>query len=229
MSALEDAAREEPLACSTPLYSKMHRKASASGQWTVLSLLRRASREAVAARRLWERATACGDPEMRQQLKQEAVDRSVQVPMTLSLIDVVFPGAVSPQFREDLQALAPEYTVDQPLPDQDESSQPVSPAEVALLNLDGLRKTLLNDLQRTAMVQDWLLDDRPRAAAILDAFELDHRHQVSWTARWLERAVDASKLDDLPGLMVRCFRSFNRATMEEEIDISYHQRFGNYP
>jgi hypothetical protein len=229
LSALEDAVGEEPLACGTLLYAELHRSASESGQWTVVSLLRCATQEAEEARRLWARATGCGDPDVQQQLKRAAVERSEQVVAYVRLIDVAFPGALTPQLREDLSALAPGYALVEALPDPDESSRPISPAEVVLLNLQGLRKTVLNDLQRAAIMEHCSVGDKQRAAAVLDVLRRDHLDQVAWTAGWLERAVDGGKLSDLEVLIARGLRDFNRATTEEAIDLTYHQRFGNHP
>jgi hypothetical protein len=229
MSALESAAREEPLACGTSLYTEMYVTAAENGQWMVLSLLRRSSGEADEAKRLWARAAGCGDSRSRQHLKRSAVERSGHVLVYLSLIDLAFPDALTPQFRKELGSLAPGYTLDQPLPDSVGSGPPLSPAEVVLLNLEGLRKTVLGDLQRSAITQHCPADDHPRVAAVLDALRRDHLDQVSRTAWWIELVTEPGGSDGLTPLFISCLRRFNRATAEEAIDLSYHQRFGNYP
>jgi hypothetical protein len=235
LAALAHAVWEEPLACSTPLYAEMHATASQDGQWTVVSLLRQAARAADEARRRWARAGGCADPEARSHLERDAVGRSEHVLRYLDLVDIAFPEAMTPQFRQELDGLAPGYTVDQPLPNAHESHQPLAPAEIVMLNLDGLRMTILDDLVHSAIARHCSPDDpddpddRARAAAVLDGVRRDHRAEVAWTARWIEQATATSRPDELAALLVRCLRRFNRATMEEPIDLSYHQRFGNYP
>jgi hypothetical protein len=229
LAALEEAVEEEPLPCGTALYAKLHLSASESGQWTVLSLLTSASQEAEEAKRLWARATDCGDVELRQKLKQSAAERSEQVVAYLTLIDIVFPEALTAEFRDELGALAPGYTLVQPLPEPDEARPPVSPPEVVLLNLEALRKAVLTDLRRSAILERCPAGDHSRAVTVLDRLRRDHVDQVAWTAGWLEQAVHEGELDDLGGLIVSCLRDFNRATTEEAIDLSYHQRFGSHP
>lgn len=229
LRALDDAIRDDPAACVTPVYAEMRSQASESKQWAVVSLVRHAARNAEEARQLWSRAAGCLDAEARQHLKRSAVNLAVQATRHLTLLDLIFPGALGPDFRHDLDTLMPRYGIEDSLPDLGEDRSPLTPFDIASLNLFALRQTVLNRLQQASLARHCPEAEQAAATALFDACHREHLEQVAWTAAWLERAADRSQVADLGVLLSRALRLLNRDTMEEQIDLSYHQRFGNYP
>ena len=229
LASLKRALWEEYPPFATELYEEMYGNASNSGQWLAMSLMTNAQREAERARRLWTLAArSTENAEEQQLLKRHACDESNHASAYLMLLDLVFPGAVDPEFRSQLDQFSPGFTFDQKLPEPVKDSAP-SLDEHLKVNLDEIRKTIHNFFQQKALPKHCDPENLPEAKKTLSALLGDELNHIAYTAEIIERKSRGSSVDELQASFCKSFREFNRANSEEPIEFSYNQRFGNYP
>jgi hypothetical protein len=228
LAALERALSEHPPPFGTAEYADIYRGASASGQWLAMSLMTNAEREGDGARRLWSLAACAGDGQERALLKRHACDESGHALAYLALLDLTFPGAVSPAFRAELDQLSPHYTMRQE-PEAAEGSpyaRRPSVDDYMQMNIAEIRTTIHHLMQREALAAHWPAANAGRAGKILDSLLRDELRHVAYTAVLIERGARGGEIG---GRFGERLRDFNRITCEEPIEYSYNQRFGIYP
>lgn len=227
--SLKRALWEEYPPFATELYEEMYGNASNSGQWLAMSLMTNAQREAERARRLWTfAARSVENSEEQQLLKRHACDESNHASAYLKLLDLVFPGAVDPDFRSQLDQFSPGFTMGQKLPEQVTEDAP-SLDEHIKVNLDEIRKTIHNLFQQKALTHHCDPGNLPEAKKTLSTLLSDELNHIAYTAELIERKSRGSSVDELEASFCKSFREFNRSNSEEPIEFSYNQRFGNYP
>jgi hypothetical protein len=231
LAALDRALWEEPPPCGTGFYADIYRTASANGQWTAISLIKDAEWTGNWARHVWSLAAGCTHDETQDLLARLAVEASSRVFACLALLDLTFPGAITPPFRSQLEGLSPGYSMAQAPRTEDELSHASVLSLEALLrvNLAEIRRVIRQSLQRSALLAHGSTDNLPEISRIEDSLirvGLDH---VAGTATWIEHHACGAQPEELSMLFCGCLCRFNRDTSEESIDFTYNQRFGNYP
>ena len=229
LATLKRALWEEYPPFATELYEEMYGSATSSGQWLAMSLMTNAQREAERARRLWTLAARSSEnAEEQQLLKRHACDESNHASTYLKLLDVVFPGAIDPEFRSQLDEFSPGFTLNQKLPDEIKGNAP-SLEEHLKVNLDEIRKTIHNVFQHKALPNHCDPESLPKAKKLLSTLLSDELNHIAYTAELIERKSRGSSVDELQASFCKSLREFNRANSEEPIEFTYNQRFGNYP
>lgn len=231
LAALKSALWEEPLPFGTGLYCDMYRTALASPQWVAMSLIANAGREGDDARYLWSAAVTVVSQKERQFFKNKAVAKSTNALAYLQLLDLLFPKALAPEFRSQLNSLSPGYSTQQRLPSPARTShvKPICIGNYIQLNVAEIRATIHRLMQHSALSEYCPLDHLQKAAVILDQLFRHGLDYIGHSAVFIERKADDIGPDDLRKQFCKQLREFNRRTSEEAIEYSYNQRFGNYP
>ena len=114
----------------------MYRSASSNGQWLVMSLISQAQREGEKAKRL------AHSPQTVATIRRNSIfSNSRRAPSRkharayLKLLDIVFPEAVDPAFRSELNQFSPNYSMSKELSSPNGGGQP-SLSDYLNLNID---------------------------------------------------------------------------------------------
>ena len=229
LAALKRALWEEYPPFATDLYEEMYRSASSNGQWLVMSLISQAQREGEKAKRLWALAANCGDnPAEQHLLKQQACAESKHARAYLKLLDIVFPEAVDPAFRSELNQFSPNYSMSKELSSPNGGGQP-SLSDYLNLNIDEIRTVVQQVFQLRAIPHHCATDNAAQAATTLNKLLKDELNSIAYTATLIEQKTTGQTAAELDALFCKGVSDFNRARSEEPIEYTYNQRFGNYP
>ncbi len=231
LALLENALWEEYPPFVTKLYADLQQAASASGQWLVTTLMTKAEHEGQRATRLWSHAMLASSKQERQLLKRHACDESDHALAYLKLIDLVFPGAVDPDFRSELNQLSPQYSIKQELPQPDGVADSIraSAEQYLEINFEEVRTTIHHVNLRPPLTAHCPAENKRQTERLMNAVLRDELNHVAYTAMQIERAARDAEGKVFQALVCKALHDFNRATSEEPIEYSYNHRFGNYP
>lgn len=219
LAAVDTAVDAHPPPFDAPRYSAIYEQASADGHWLAISLMTNAEREGDGAKRLWSLAACATDPAQRALLKKHAVDESRHALAYLTLLDLVFPGAVTPEFRAELDTLSPKFSMK-----QDVEAVPGSPYarvpeldDYVQMNIAEIRTTLHHLMQRHALQAHCPEDHWPRVQRVLDSLLQDELDHVGYTAELIESlgGADATGTDRMRALYAKRLDDFNAITRDE--------------
>jgi hypothetical protein len=216
-TALEGALQYEPPPYGMPGYSDLYRDAAQDAQWLAISLMSNAEREGDGAKRLWSLAACAEDDRVRHLLKRHAVDESRHSQAYLALLDLTFPGAVSPQFRTELGTLSPRYSMSQSPVAVDGSPYARTPSvdDFVQMNIAEIRTAIHHTLQREAIEKHCPPDNAIRARRILDVIFRDELAHVAYSAKLIEGMAEETGTRELQDLFCRRVCDFNRLTRQE--------------
>lgn len=217
LAALSRAVSEYPPPFGTEAYAELYRDASEDGQWLAISLMTNAEREGDGATRLWSLAACSDDPEERELLKRHAVDESGHAIAYLALLDHCFPGAVTPEFREELSELSPRFSLQQPLSAKEGSPYARTPSidDFMQMNVAEIRTAIHHTMQRPALEKHCPLANVPRITKTLDSILRDELNHVGYTAELIERKADDLEPEVFESLFSKRVHDFNLITREE--------------
>lgn len=217
LAALNGALLEEPPPFDTDEYAKIYHAASKDPQWMAISLITNAEREGDGAKRLWSLGACSSDREEQQLLKRHAVDESRHALAYLALLDLSFPGTVSPAFRQELNALSPGYAMHQALVAVAGSpyAKPPSVDDFLQMNIAEIRTAIHHLMQRQALAEHCSPENRSQARMIQQSLLRDELYHVAYTAALIERKAQSAARNEVPALFSKRFRDFNLITTEE--------------
>lgn len=217
LAALDKAIDEEPPPFGTAAYTNTYRGASSSGQWLAMSLITNAEREGDGAKRLWSLASCSDNEEERQLLKRHACDESSHALAYLALLDLAFPGAVTPTFRSELNQLSPHFSMAQepyPIEGSPYARKP-SVDDYMQMNIAEIRTTIHHLMQRQALAEHCPPENMPRATKVLDSLLRDELSHVAYTAVLIEEKAANTDAEKLQRMFSKRVRDFNNITKEE--------------
>ncbi|WP_193098606.1 hypothetical protein [Burkholderia sp. Z1] len=216
LSALEAALEDDP-PYGTRAYAAAYRGASQNKQWLATSLITNAEREGDGATRLWSMAACAEDAEEQQLLKRHAVDESGHALFYLKLLDLTFPGAVSPAFRNELRQLSPGYSMAQPLFVVEGSlyGRPPTVDDFIQMNIAEIRTTIHHLLQRDALSTHCPPTTLPQVVKLLDTLLRDELSHVAYTGMLIEQRATHIAVGKIRDLFRKRFHDFNEITMHE--------------
>lgn len=214
---LQRALAEEPPPFGEESYERIFREAAGDGQWLAISIITNAEREGDGATRLWSLA-ACSEIESEQALlKRHAVDESSHSLAYLALLDLSFPGAVSSEFRQQLDQLSPGYAMAKPLRAREGSPYARVPSidDYIQMNIAEIRTTLHHLMQREAIANHCPPENLPRVVKILNSLLRDELGHVAYTAILIEEKARVAEPGAVQTLFSRRLRDFNEITRRE--------------
>lgn len=217
-SCLHEAIRDHPPPYGTEEYAAIYRSLSQEPRWMAVSLITNAEREGDGAKRLWSLAACSSRPDEKMLLKQHACDESRHAKIYLRLLDLSFPGAVSNEFRRDLQQLSPDYSMDKELLAVPGSPYAKEPAvdDYIQMNIAEIRTTIHHILLRRALALHCDENELPSLRKLLSSLLRDELNHVAYTARLIElRAREDMSPAKLAPLFLKRVRDFNTITTEE--------------
>jgi tRNA isopentenyl-2-thiomethyl-A-37 hydroxylase MiaE len=219
-AALDAALESESPAFGTAEYCDVFRAAAVDPQWLATSLITNAEREGDGATRLWSMAACSTEQELTDLLKRHAVDESRHSLAYLALLDLIFPGSVEPEFREELNQLSPRYAVDQEPVALEGSPYARAPSidDFVQMNIAEIRTTIHHLMQRAALVEHCPAETAARAVAVLDMLLRDELRHVAYTADLIERRGGARvQVNALFSRRMRDFNDITRCELESRV------------
>lgn len=216
-AAMKDALEREPPPFDSETYEDIYRESARDPRWMAVSLLTNAEREGDGSTRLWSLASFSTDDDERDQLKRHAVDESKHALMYLTLLDVSFPDAVSPDFRAELRQLSPGFSMSKllyPIPGSPYAKKPTVD-DFVQMNIAEIRTTIHHVMQRQALALHCPPERKSRLKSLQDCLLRDELAHVGYTAALIERLTAGLDRERLSDLFARRFGDFNRITREE--------------
>ncbi len=216
-TALDKALKRSPPPFDTANYTQEFEAAAENPHWLATSLITNSQREGDGATRLWSLAACCDDEETTQQLKKHAIDESGHSFVYLKLLDLVFPGAVTDDFREELKTLSPQYSYSQDPQIVDGSPYARVPSldDFIQMNIAEIRTTIHHLMQRKAIAQYCPPENLKKVQVLMDALMQDEMDHVAYTARIIEDLTDEGNIDVMEELYNRRLMDFNNITEQE--------------
>ncbi len=216
-AALGQALRDEPPPFGTREYRLIYRSLSAEPRWMAVSLIRNAEREGDGSKRLWSLAACSVDEEHQRLLKRHACDESRHALMYLALLDLTFPGAVSPDFGAELRQLSPGFSMRKelyPVPGSPYAKVPTID-DFLQMNIAEIRTAIHHTMQRPVLGGHCPPENLNRITKLHDALLADELSHIAYTAVLVDRMGRDVDPPRLAALFCRRFRDFNLITTEE--------------
>lgn len=216
LSALTAALADDP-PYGGKAYCDSYRAAARDPAWMAASLLTNAHGEGEGATRLWSMGACAADYEIREALKQHAVDESGHAMFYLSFVDLALPGAISRSFRSELRQLSPGYAMAQDLFVVEGSpyGRPPTIDDFVQVNIAEIRTTIHHLLQRRALLEHADPKVHPRLLKTLDRLLGDELRHVGYTAMLIEKLTADLDPDRLVRLFCKRFSEFNALTVDQ--------------
>ncbi len=217
LDAVDRAIVEYPPPFDAPAYADVYEQASADGHWLAISLMTNAEREGDGATRLWSLSACASDEHHRALLKKHAVDESRHALAYLTLLDLVFPDAITPEFRAELDTLSPKFSMRQEvraIPDSPYARVPELD-DFVQMNIAEIRTTIHHLMQRTALQAHCPEENWPRVEKVLDSLLFDELDHVGYTAEIIESMSLAQDVNDVGVLYGKRLSDFNAITLDE--------------
>lgn len=212
--ALTRALKEEPPPFDASPYERLYEEASQDPRWLAVSLMTNAEREGDGATRLWSLAAFAPTLQMKEQLKQHAVDESRHALLYLSLLDLSFPSITDPNFRKELDQLSPGFSLS-----DDVAAIPGSPYakpptvdDFIQMNVAEIRTAIHHVMQRPAIAGHRPDSNKQRVDSIQSSLLRDELRHVAYTAVLIEAEAGST---DIAPIMLQRFRDFNAITRNE--------------
>lgn len=217
LEALNSALRTSPPPYGHPEYRRVFREAASDPEWMAKSLIVNSEREGDGATRLWSMAAFAPNEREKELLKRHAIDESGHALGYLRLLDLTFPGAVSEEFRNELDQLSPHYTVKQepaPVAGSPYARVP-SMDDYIQMNIAEIRTTIHHIMQREALATYCPPDNVKRMRATLDMLMRDELTHVAYTAELIEEKYHEKGMVDLIANFDKRMHDFNQITRSE--------------
>ena len=212
---LRAACRSSPPVFGAAWYGDRYRMLATDPRWVAESLLHNAAKEAQGSRELWDLAGRAKDPEVAVAVRNHAVDESRHARMYVAILDLAFPGALSPAGRYAVRGLAPRYGDRESPPRR----APLTPRRLldALIQVNlGEIKTRVNQLLLTPILTAYApRASRRRLMRILQALLRDETRHVAYTAHFIEQALAGGQHVFVMTTMRRRLALLNRITESE--------------
>jgi hypothetical protein len=216
VAAMNEALKREPPPFDSEAYATIYHDSALDARWMAVSLITNSEREGDGSRRLWSLA-AFAEEEERHQLKRHAVDESKHSLMYLGLLDLAFPGAVSPEFRTELRQLSPGFAMHKalyPVPGSPYAKAPTID-DFVQMNIAEIRTTIHHVMQRQALALHCPPENLPGLKRVQDGLLRDELAHVGYTAALIERLTSHLDYAKVADLVRRRFHDFNQITREE--------------
>lgn len=216
-AGLDLALRDEPPPFGTSEYGLIYRSLSVEPEWMAVSLITNAEREGDGSKRLWSLAACSVDERQQHLLKRHACDESRHSLIYLSLLDLAFPGAVSPEFRAELRQLSPGFTMRQdlfPVPGSPYAKVPTID-DFLQMNIAEIRTAIHHTMQRPALAGHCPPENQDKITKLHDALLTDELAHIAYTAVLVDEIGRDADPDRLHALFRRRFHDFNTITTEE--------------
>lgn len=214
-AALAEACRRHTPLFGLRAYGDTYREVAVDPYWMATSLVTNAEREGDGAGRLWSLAACTDDPAVAAEIKRHALDESRHARWYVSLLHLVFPGAVDDSLAGHLHDLSPGYSQrEQPVPVPGSPyAHAVTVDDLIQMNIAEIRTRIHHLLMRPILQAHCAPAARDRIAPILERLLVDETKHIGYTARLIEAhgARDGAPVE----LFAERLRDFNDITEHE--------------
>jgi hypothetical protein len=182
-----------------------------------VSLITNAEREGDGAKRLWSLAACSSNLDMQRQLKRHAVDESRHALLYLALLDLTFPDAAEPTFRQELNKLSPKFSLKHelyPVPGSPYAKN-ATIDDLLQMNIAEIRTTIHHIMQRPAISRHCAPKVQRKVTSIQDSLLGDELKHVAYTAVLIEKIAANLPRELVHRLFRKRVSDFNRITTDE--------------
>lgn len=217
IESVESALDTSPPPYCNSNYYKFFFDAAEDPHWLACSLITNAEREGDGATRLWSLSATSDDEEQKILLKKHAIDESSHSLGYLRLLDFVFPGAVTPEFRNELKQLSPRYSNAQQPEAINGSVYSRVPTidDYIQMNIAEVRTTIHHIMQREALLSYCPPENRDRMIKTLEALMQDELSHVAYTGALIEKLSNDYGIAKTKELYRKRIEDFNGVTLSE--------------
>jgi len=217
--ALRLACEKYPPPFGMRFYGDEYRRIAVDPDWFAFSLMTNSAREGDGASRLWDLAASTQDRFAASQITQHAIDESRHSRLYLTMLGVVFPGAVDETFISEVQGLSPKLTRMSPLIANMTSpfAHPITIDDLIQMNIAEIRTLVHHMLQRPVIMAFCDNDRKAHLVKLLDSLLFDEIKHITYTAELIEKsaASDKGTKSLVNQLMADRLRDFNELTEQE--------------
>ena len=215
--ALACACKAAPPPYGKKRYARLYGESARNPDWVALTLGRAAEGEGDAAKRLWNLAACTPDTNLSRQIQLHAIDEARHSRAYVTLLDLVFTGALDEGLRSAFRALTPGYTKSTPLVATPGSpyAHAITIDELVQMNIAEIRTRVNHCLQWPVLLAFCGSAERARIERILASLLIDETRHIAYTAVLIEEAAQACGNDEIVHLMCERMRDFNEITEAE--------------
>jgi hypothetical protein len=196
-------------------YGKRYREFALDPDWLARSFLANANKEAEGARKLWKIAGEAREFPFSEAIEAHAVDEAQHARMYISMLDLVFPGALLPSDAEAVLSDYPIY-IGERSPHNIPGRDLVSLLDdIVQMNIGEVRTRIHQMLLMPVAVAVAPPENHARLSAILMGIYTDEGRHILYTSEILETYFAAGLGAEIKDLYTRRLRDFSELTVQE--------------
>lgn len=210
---IDDVFGAVPPAYGLSTFGNAFKLQSRDACWVASLLASDSYMEGYSASRLWQYASCLQDQVLADSLRRHARDEAKHSRMFAASLFKVFPTLEDPALRSSLQSNSPEFDriqvgphlLDNPSPQELLNS-------MALINLHEIKALVLCRLMKPVTLAHAPAKNRPALNRLFANIENDEIHHISYSALYLERALETIGEAYIKELLVSFQHALNLAT-----------------
>ena len=214
-SMLSRACELSPPPFGEAWYGDKYRALAVEPSWLAQSLIANASKEGEGSRKLWDLVARIEDPNVREQVRQHAIDESRHAQFYLAMLDLAFPSAVTDSLRFQLREISPGYSNSDHPKTEHPSAKEIVLDEIVQMNIGEIRTRIHQLLLRPVIQAHCPAGNLEKLNRLLDTLLNDETRHIAYTATIIEHEADAGASEFLSEVMSQRVADFNEITLKE--------------
>ncbi|HAX76003.1 MAG TPA: hypothetical protein DCY88_09240 [Cyanobacteria bacterium UBA11372] len=219
-TVLREACEINPPPHGKAWYGNLYRKCACNPEWFANSLILNAAEEGNGARHVWDFARQVENQEFSQLVRSHSIDESRHSKMFVALINRLFPTQMEADYREQLQALSPEYYHHkhppiEPVSDNEMMDEELVMDEIIQINLLEIRALILQLLLRPVLQAYATPADLPIVTRMSDMFIYDETKHVEYSAYCIGKYMEGSNREWVRDRMIYRQQTVNEMFLED--------------
>jgi len=212
---LQEACAEHPPHYGKAWYGEKYRSVAVDPFWMANSLIANAEKEGTGAEGLWTLAARTADADIAEQVRQHAIDEARHSKLYIKMLSIALPDAVSVDLLAELDKLSPGYKQNDFPPKLPKKKPEAVLDELIQMNIGEIRTRINQLLLRPVLTQHCPAEKLRQLERILDSLILDETMHITYTAKLIEKAINAGHGEFVKLTMRRRLAEFNDITLEE--------------
>ena len=196
-------------------YGERYREFTLDPDWLARSFLANADKEAEGSRKLWKIAGGSRKFPFADAVRAHAVDEAQHARMYVAMLDLTFPGALSPRDAEALLASYPLYIDEQPPLATLERDLQSLLDDIVQMNIGEVRTRIHQMLLTPVALAVAPAENREQLSAALARIYADEGRHIDYTAEILETYFSLGQGPALRALYARRLMDFGNLTLQE--------------
>lgn len=213
---LDDVCDAEPPAYAQSNFGDVFRLRGRDASWIASLLASDSYMEGYSAGRLWQYASSLSDPILANSIRRHARDEAKHSRMFTASVFKTFPTLDDPALRASLESNSPDlenletgrHLLDEPTDEELLNS-------MMLINLYEIKALVLCKLTKPVVIAHAAEESGRSLGQLFSAIEEDECRHISYSARYIEQAVDRFGSNYLRESLISFQNSLNRITRDE--------------